>query len=149
MPGDVVDIATNKKAGEHIGLMYYTIGQRKGLDIGGNKDKMFVVGKDLTKNILYVSFGDNEYLYSDSCLIDTVNFNCDLRPTRCSAKFRYRQDDIDVNLTYLDDGNILVKYDHVKAVTPGQACVLYKDDICLGGGIIKEIYKNNEKIWYL
>ena len=149
MPGDVVDIATNKKVGEHIGLMYYTIGQRKGLDIGGNKDKMFVVGKDLTKNILYVSFGDNEYLYSDSCLIDTVNFNCDLRPTKCSAKFRYRQDDIDVNLTYLDDGNILVKYDHVKAVTPGQACVLYKDDICLGGGIIKEIYKNNEKIWYL
>lgn len=149
MPGDVVDIATDKKVGEHIGLMYYTIGQRKGLDIGGNKDKMFVVGKDLTKNILYVSFGDNEYLYSDSCLIDTVNFNCDLRPTKCSAKFRYRQDDIDVNLTYLDDGNILVKYDHVKAVTPGQACVLYKDDICLGGGIIKEIYKNNEKIWYL
>ena len=149
MPGDVVDIATDKKVGEHIGLMYYTIGQRKGLDIGGNKDKMFVVGKDLTKNILYVSFGDNEYLYSDSCLIDTVNFNCDLRPTKCSAKFRYRQDDIDVNLTYLDDGNILVNYDHVKAVTPGQACVLYKDDICLGGGIIKEIYKNNEKIWYL
>ena len=149
MPGDVVDIATDKKVGEHIGLMYYTIGQRKGLDIGGNKDKMFVVGKDLTKNILYVSFGDNEYLYSDSCLIDTVNFNCDLRPTKCSAKFRYRQDDIDVNLTYLDDGNILVKYYHVKAVTPGQACVLYKDDICLGGGIIKEIYKNNEKIWYL
>ena len=149
MPGDVVDIATDKKVGEHSGLMYYTRGQRKGLDIGGNKDKMFVVGKDLTKNILYVSFGDNEYLYSDSCLIDTVNFNCDLRPTKCSAKFRYRQDDIDVNLTYLDDGNILVKYDHVKAVTPGQACVLYKDDICLGGGIIKEIYKNNEKIWYL
>lgn len=149
MPGDVVDIVTDKKVGEHIGLMYYTIGQRKGLDIGGNKDKMFVVGKDLTKNILYVSFGDNEYLYSDSCLIDTVNFNCDLRPTKCSAKFRYRQDDIDVNLTYLDDGNILVNYDHVKAVTPGQACVLYKDDICLGGGIIKEIYKNNEKIWYL
>ena len=148
-PGDVIDIATNNKVGEHIGLMYYTIGQRKGLDIGGNKDKMFVVGKDLDKNILYVSFGDNEYLYSDSCIIDTVNFNCSLRPQKCFAKFRYRQDDIPVELEYLEDGNIIVKYDHVKSVTPGQACVLYDNDICIGGGIIKEVRKNNEKLWYL
>ena len=148
-PGDVIDIETNNKVGEHIGLMYYTIGQRKGLNIGGNQDKMFVVGKDLDKNILYISFGDNEYLYSDSCIIDTVNFNCDLRPTKCYAKFRYRQEDIPVSLEYLDDGNILVSYDHVKAVTPGQACVLYDNDTCIGGGIIKEVRKNNEKLWYL
>ena len=148
-PGDVIDIASNKKVGEHIGLMYYTIGQRKGLDIGGNKDKMFVVGKDLDKNILYISFGDNEYLYSDSCIIDTVNFNCNLRPEKCFAKFRYRQDDIPVSLEYFEDGNILVKYEHVKSVTPGQACVLYDNDICIGGGIIKEVRKNNQKLWYL
>lgn len=148
-PGDVIDIATDKKVGEHIGLMYYTIGQRKGLEIGGNKDKMFVVGKNLDKNILYVSFGDNEYLYSDSCIIDTVNFNCNIRPEKCFAKFRYRQDDIPVELEYLENDNILVKYDHIKAVTPGQACVLYNNDICIGGGIIKEIRKKNEKLWYL
>ena len=130
--------------------MYYTIGQRRGLDVGGTKDKMFVVGKDLNKNILYIALGeDNEYLYSDSCLIDTVNFNSDERPTKCTAKFRYRQKDNDVELEYLDNGEILVKYDHVKSVTPGQACVIYLDDKCLGGGIIKEVYKDNKKLWYL
>ncbi len=147
--GDVVDIDTNKVIGKHNGLMYYTIGQRRGLDIGGNKDKMFIVGKNLDKNILYVSFGDNEYLYSTSCIVDTLNFNCDLRPTKCQAKFRYRQDDIDVEIEYLNDKEILVKYEKVKAVTPGQACVLYDKDICIGGGIIKEVRKNNKKLWYL
>ena len=147
--GDVIDIATNKKVGEHIGLMYYTIGQRKGLNIGGNKDKLFVVGKNLEINILYVSFGDNEYLYSNSCLVDTVNFNCELRPTKAFAKFRYRQEDIPVEIEYLDDGDIIVKYEHVKSVTPGQACVLYYNDICIGGGIIKEVRKDNKKLWYL
>ena len=150
MPGDVVDIETNKIVGKHEGLMYYTIGQRKGLNIGGNSDKMFVVGKDLDKNILYVAFGsDNDYLKSDSCLVSDMNFISDLRPITLTAKFRYRQADIPVKIEYLDNNKILVKYNNVKAVTPGQACVLYKDDICLGGGIIKEIYKNNEKIWYL
>ena len=149
-PGDVIDIETNEKVGEHIGLMYYTIGQRKGLNIGGNKDKMFVVGKNLDKNILYISFGeDNHYLISNSCIIDNVNFNCELRPKNCTAKFRYRQKDYNVELEYLDNNEILVKYDGVKSVTPGQACVLYKNDICLGGGIIKEVRYNNKKLWYL
>ena len=149
-PGDVIDIDSMKKVGEHIGLMYYTIGQRKGLNIGGFKDKMFVVGKNLEKNILYVSFGDdNHYLISNSCLIDNVNFNCDLRPTKCTAKFRYRQCDYPVSLKYMDNGEILVEYDDVKAVTPGQACVFYDNEKCLGGGIIKEVRYNNKKLWYL
>ena len=147
--GDVVNIETNEVIGRHNGLMYYTIGQRRGLDIGGNKDKLFVVGKNLDKNILYVSFGDNKYLYSDSCLIDTVNFNCELRPEKCFAKFRYRQEDIPVNLEYLDNGEIIVRYNNVKSVTPGQALVLYQDDICIGGGIIKEVRKDDKKLWYL
>ena len=149
MPGDVIDIDTNEIIGKHNGLMYYTIGQRRGLDIGGNKDKMFVVGKNLDKNVLYVSFGDNDYLYSTSCIVDNLNFNCDLKPTKCSAKFRYRQEDIDVEVEYLNNEEILVKYDKVKAVTPGQACVLYYNDICIGGGIIKEVRKNDKKLWYL
>ena len=149
-PGNVVDIDTNKVIGTHIGLMYYTIGQRRGLNIGGSKERMFVVGKDLEKNILYISYGNSEYLISDSCIIDTVNINCDERPVKCSAKFRYRQPDNDVELEYLEDGNILVKYPQgVKSVTPGQACVLYDKDKCIGGGIIKEVRKNNQKIWYL
>ena len=131
--------------------MYYTIGQRKGLDIGGYSDRMFVVGKDLNKNILYVAFGDNnDYLYTDSCVIDQVNFISDERPNKCSAKFRYRQQDNDVELEYLDNNEILVKYPQgVKSVTPGQACVLYLGEECLGGGIIKEVRKQNKKVWYL
>ena len=149
-PGAIVDIEANHVLGRHNGLMYYTIGQRKGLDIGGNSDKMFVVGKDLAKNVLYVAFGENnEYLFSDSCLITDVNFNCELRPTVCTAKFRYRQQDIPVTMEYLEDGNIWVHYGHVKSVTPGQACVFYQDDICLGGGIIDTVCKDGQKLWYL
>ena len=150
IPGDIIDIETSKKLGEHIGLMYYTIGQRRGLDIGGTDSKLFVVGKDLKNNILYVAEGENnKYLYSNSCIISDINFNCDLRPTKCTAKFRYRQQDNPVELEYISSDKILVKYDNVKAVTPGQACVFYLNDICIGGGIIDEVRLNNEKLWYL
>ena len=148
--GKIINIDTNEVVGDHIGLMYYTIGQRRGLDIGGNEKRLFVVGKNLKDNILYVALGDdNKYLYSDSCIIDNVNFNCDIRPTKCSAKFRYRASDYPVELEYINENEILVKYDNIKSVTPGQACVLYLDEQCLGGGIIKEVRKNNEKLWYL
>ena len=149
--GDIVNIDTNEVIGKHIGLMYYTIGQRKGLDIGGTDERMFVVGKDLEKNILYICIGeDNDYLISDSCIIENVNYLSDNKIDNCCAKFRYRQKDNPVSLEWLDDGNILVKYPQgVKCVTPGQACVLYNKDECLGGGIIKEVRKNNKKLWYL
>src|SRR5574344_186073 len=151
IPGKIIDIDTKEVIGKHEGLMYYTIGQRRGLDIGGASDKLFVVGKDLDKNILYVAYGeDNPYLVSTSCLVDTVNMISLSRPTKCTAKFRYRQKDQDVELEYLSDGNILVKYPQgVKSVTPGQACVFYLGEECLGGGIIKEVRKNNTKLWYL
>ncbi len=149
--GDVINIDTKEVVGKHIGLMNYTIGQRRGLNIGGNDDKMFVVGKDLSKNILYVCLGeDNEYLISDSCIVDNINWLGDERVTSCTAKFRYRQSDIPVDLEWLNEKEILVKYPQgVKSVTPGQACVFYKDRECIGGSIIKEVRKNNEKLWYL
>ncbi len=150
-PGDVVNIETNEVIGKHIGLMNYTIGQRKGLNIGGTEERMFVVGKDLSKNVLYICLGEyNDYLISDSCIIDTINYLKDEKLTNVTAKFRYRQDDIPVELEWINDEEILVKYPQgVKSVTPGQACVLYKDEECLGGGIIKEVRKNNKKLWYL
>ena len=149
--GDVVNIETNEVIGKHIGLMNYTIGQRKGLNIGGTEDKMFVVGKDLEKNVLYICLGeDNDYLVSTSCLVDQMNYLVDELPSECTAKFRYRQKDVKVSIEKINDDEIVVKYPQgVKAVTPGQACVLYQDDVCLGGGIIKEVRKNNEKLWYL
>ena len=148
--GDIVDIDTKEILGKHIGLMYYTIGQRRGLDIGGNKDRLYVVGKDLKNNILYVSLGDDtKYLMSTSAVIEEINFISDKRPNKCFAKLRYRQEDIPVDIEYLEDGNLIIRYDNVKSVTPGQACVLYDGDECLGGGIIKEVRKNDKKLWYL
>lgn len=149
-PGDIIDIDTQEVIGRHIGLMYYTIGQRKGLNIGGYKDRMFVVGKDLNKNILYISHGNTDYLISDSCVIDNINFNSEKRPIQCTAKFRYRQPDNEVQLEYINTDEILVKYPQgIKSVTPGQACVFYDNDECLGGGIIKEVRKSGKKLWYL
>ena len=150
IPGKILNIETKEEIGTHIGLMYYTIGQRKGLDIGGNKDRLFVVGKDISNNILYVAEGENNsYLISDSAIIENVNWISDNKPNKCTAKFRYRQPDNDVEIDFIDN-EILVKYPQgIKSVTPGQACVFYDKDECLGGGIIKEVRKNNQKLWYL
>lgn len=151
LPGDIINIETSKKVGRHVGLMYYTIGQRRGLDIGGNKDRLFVVGKDLSKNVLYVALGDdNDYLYSTSCIIEDLTLNINDLPKECKAKFRYRSNDVPVTLEKLNDNEILVRYPKTKSVTPGQLCALYtNDDNCFGSGIIKEVRKNDEKLWYL
>lgn len=151
LPGKIINIETNEEVGDHIGLMYYTIGQRKGLNLGGNADKMFVVGKDLNKNVLYVAEGEeNNYLVTTEAIIDNVNWISDNRPDKCTAKFRYRQKDNPVEIEFINDNELLVKYEYgIKSVTPGQACVLYDGDECLGGGIIKEVRKNKEKLWYI
>ena len=150
IPGDVINIETNECIGKHVGLMYYTIGQRRGLNLGGNDSRFFVVGKDVSKNILYVASSNTDYLISDSAVVDNINWISDTKPFSCTAKFRYRQEDNDVNLEYVDANEIIVHYPQgVKSVTPGQACVFYLGDECLGGGIIKEVRNNNKKLWYL
>ena len=94
-PGKIIDIETKEVLGTHIGLMYYTIGQRKGLNLGGANNKIFVVEKDLTNNILYVATGnENKYLYSNKAIITDFNFLTDSRVEECTCKFRYRQNDI-------------------------------------------------------
>ena len=150
-PGDIIDIDTGEKVGEHTGLMNYTIGQRRNVGLSGDKDKHYVCGKNVEKNILYVAFGDDsKYLYSDQCLIENTSFISEKRPTKCTAKFRYRGEDYPVELKYLDDNKIMVYYkEGVKSVTPGQACVLYDGDECLGCGFISDIYKDNERLWYI
>lgn len=144
--GSIVDLSTNKEIGKHNGLFYYTIGQRRGLNIGGNSSRLFVAGKDIDRNILYVTLNE-EYLLSDSCLIDNVNWNGgNIR--HCTAKFRYRQNETDVDIEFIDN-SIKVNYNGVKNITPGQICCFYDNDKCIGGGVIKEVYKNNKKIDYL
>ena len=147
--GNIVNIETKEILGKHQGLMYYTIGQRRGLNVGGTSERLFVVGKDLTKNILYVALGDeNKYLISTKALIEDVNL-LDKLPNKCTAKFRYRQKDNEITTKKTNDGVIVLYPQGVKSVTPGQACVFYNNDKCLGGGIIKEVYKGNKKIEYL
>lgn len=148
--GDVINILTNEIIGTHDGLNKYTIGQRRGLNIGGTEARMYVVGKDVEKNILYIATGDdNEYLFSTSCVLENVNLFNDEKITFCYAKFRYRQEEIPVKLNWITDNSVEVIYNDVKSVTPGQACVFYKGNECLGGGIIKEVRKDNKKLWYL
>ena len=144
IPGDIVNIDTEEVIGKHSGLMYYTIGQRRGLNIGGTKERLFVAKKDLENNVLYVAMGDeNKYLLSYSCIVSDINLLDEL-PNNCTCKFRYRQNDNDVFIEKVDENHILVKYPQgVKAVTPGQACVFYNGDECLGGGIIEKVFSNS------
>ena len=150
-PGDIIDIETKQVVGRHKGLMFYTIGQRRNVGLRGDAKRHYVAGKNVSKNELYIAYGDdNKYLLSDAVLIDNVNFISATRPTFCTAKFRYRGEDHPVNLEYLPNDEIMVKcVGMAKAVTPGQACVLYLGEECLGSGIIKKIYKDNKELWYL
>jgi len=139
--------------GEHIGLMYYTIGQRKGLGIGGKGEAWFVIGKNLAENVLYVGQGfEHDYIYADEVEVADVNWigEKDLsKPYRCTAKFRYRQPDIKVEIQWLDEKNLKVKTSKpVRAMTPGQAAVFYSGEVCLGGGKIISAYKDGVKRMY-
>ena len=140
--GNIVDITNNIVIGKHNGVLYYTIGQRKGLSIGGSGGPWFVIGKDVQKNILYVAEkDDNPWLLSDSCLVTDVNWLSSQRPLTCNAKFRYRQKDHAVTLEYLCDNQVLVHYPQkIARVTPGQEAVFYLEDLCLAGGVIMDVY---------
>ncbi|MFC4776520.1 tRNA 2-thiouridine(34) synthase MnmA [Paenibacillus sp. GCM10023252] len=145
--GDMIDIRTGDKKGRHDGLMYYTLGQRQGLGIGGSGtgEPWFVAEKDLSSNILYVVQGEQHpSLYSTGLTAEGVNWISPDKPAgplRCTAKFRYRQPDQGVTVTLHDDGSADVVFDkEQKAVTPGQAVVFYDGEICLGGGTIDVVH---------
>lgn len=148
--GDIIDVETGKIVGKHNGLMNYTIGQRRNVGLSGDEKRHYVCGKDSNKNILYIAYGENsKYLLSDEVIVEDINYISDVRPTTATAKFRYRSEDVPVKITYLEDGTLSLKYDEAKSVTPGQAAVIYLNDECIIGGIIKEVRKNNQKIWYI
>ena len=130
--------------GEHEGLMYYTLGQRRGLNIGGRGtcERWFVVKKDIENNILYVEQGaDSAELYSRALITEEFNF---INPPnwtekRLCAKTRYRQPDQPCT-AFIEDGRVRLEFDDKqRAVTPGQFAVLYDGDECLGGGVIEKV----------
>ena len=139
----------------HKGLMYYTIGQRNGLGIGGNKKflnkKWYVVGKNLEKNIVYITQDpNNKYLKSNNAIIKNINYLGYNDDVIKSVKFRYRSDDVKVlNYEFLDENTMYIEYEETIAVTPGQACVFYQDNICLGGGEIYNVKYNKEQRVFL
>ncbi|MFW5913881.1 MAG: tRNA 2-thiouridine(34) synthase MnmA [Bacillota bacterium] len=142
--------------GKHFGLMHYTIGQRKGLGIGGHPDydnaPWFVVGKDLETNTLYAGQGyHHPMLYATSCVLEDVNLinrDTPVEDRPLTAKFRYRQKDQGVKIIKDDNGMHVVFDEPVRAVTPGQACVFYDGEVCLGGGTIRTVYKDGDILPY-
>ena len=131
--------------------MFYTIGQRRGLGLGGrasgNGERWFVLEKNLEKNQLVVSQGEDDLLFSDGLFASEFNWIPQLPKEKefdCLAKFRYRQPDQKVHVKVLADKKIHVIFDEKqRAITPGQYVVLYTEDgICLGGGVIDQYYKN-------
>ncbi|NLW28840.1 MAG: tRNA 2-thiouridine(34) synthase MnmA, partial [Erysipelothrix sp.] len=142
--GNIVDIETQTIVGKHQGVMYYTIGQRHGLNISAFKGPYFVCGKNKDTNTVYVCVGqENPWLMSDACLVDRVNWYTDKKDIECMAKFRYRQKDNPVSVHFNEDGTLMVTISpEVSGVTPGQEVVFYDGDIVLGAGRIDTVYRN-------
>ena len=130
--------------GEHQGVMYYTLGQRNGLGIGGRHgasgEAWYVVGKDVATNVLYVAQGgENRWLYSQRLQSEAPSWVDGVAPAahfRCSARTRYRQSDQACTVDVHESG-LEIRFDEPqRAVTPGQSVVLYDDQVCLGGAVI-------------
>ena len=151
-PGNMV-MLDGRVMGRHDGLMYYTIGQRKGIKIGGlnefDNDAWFVLGKDIKRNVLIVGRGsEQEYLYSNRCLVSKMNWiGPEIDESKeYLAKFRYRGIDYKVNIHPLGDGVYEVVYPgRAKAVTPGQEAVFYDGERLMGGATIDSVYMDQEK----
>ena len=146
--GDIVDIQGNV-VGKHDGVLYYTLGQRKGLNIGGksggNGERWFVLEKDVKNNRLVVSQGEDNLLFSKGLIAKDFNWIPQKPQEKVFdgfAKFRYRQPDQKVRVNVENDKITIDFYEKQRAVTPGQYVVLYdEDENCLGGGVIDEIIR--------
>lgn len=155
-PG-AIQTPEGRTVGEHSGLMYYTIGQRQGLGVGGRRDSgdepWYVAGKDLESNVLIVVQGEHPLLFSDS--LEASNASWIGEPPReiasgsaliCRVKIRYRQPDQACELVPITDERLLVTFDvSQRAAAPGQFAVFYDGDRCLGGAVIDRVIANVEE----
>ena len=148
-PGPIIDIETGQEIAKHDGVLYYTIGQHSGLNIGGIKgrrmDPFFVVGKDVNKNILYVSQEkDTNFRFSSRCLLSSFNWignDIPTEPIECNCKFRYRGKDMPVSLSIRPDGvSAWLTYDNYEYVAKGQIACLYLGNRLIASGIIEKTY---------
>ncbi len=156
-PGSIKNV-DGKTIGEHHGLMYYTLGQRQGLGIGGRRDAgdepWYVAAKDLDENVLIVVQGDHPLRYSDaleatdcSWIGNQPDALRDGRPLSCNAKIRYRQDDQECTVVQSDPERIVVTFGAAQtAVAPGQFVVFYQGEHCLGGAVIDRAFSANDTL---
>jgi tRNA-specific 2-thiouridylase len=139
----------NDVIGEHNGSVLYTIGQRQGLGIGGIKDTdelpWYVYGKNIAKNEIYVCQGvDNQLLYTESILLDRIHWINEFKTCKdleCLVQIRHRHKPVKCKVEFNE--RINVKFEkEIRGVAPGQSAVFYKDNLCLGGGVIEA--RNND-----
>ena len=149
--GNIVDVSTGKVVGKHNGLSKYTLGQRKGLGLGGGLGKTlepwFVSKKDIKTNTLYVAQGNDDLLYSDALICGEVNWIPNIPEQTsfdCFAKFRYRQKEQAVTVK-VDREKTLVEFkEKQRSITPGQYVVFYDNEKCLGGACISNVVKDGK-----
>lgn len=150
MHGDIIDIDSKKIIGKHKGVMYYTIGQRKGLRLGGMIEPYFVVSKDVNNKIIYVaSLSKEKYLFSDKLIATDLNLISQIvSSNNITAKFRYRQEDAKVFVKINNElKTVIVDYpDKQLAITPGQQIVFYVGEKCVGGAIIDKVFLNDNEL---
>ena len=138
VPGEIIDIQTRKVLGHHDGAIFYTLGQRHGLDLGGGLP-YYVVGKDMAKNEVYVTTDlNNEALWKTNVQLGAVHWINEVPQAGAyQVRVRHRAPLIQADLSYGRDGAVeLVLRDEQRAVASGQSIVIYDQDTCLGGGII-------------
>ncbi len=150
-PGDIKRL-NGEVVGSHDGLMYYTLGQRRGLGIGGNGEPWYVVGKDVENNVLFAEQGnDHPALFCWGLSASDVNWireEIPSLPLNCEVQYRYNQDALPARVEQHPSGKGLVVWfeSPQRAVAPGQAIVFYDGDECLGGGIIEETFDRREDL---
>ncbi len=141
-----------KVVGKHDGAAYYTLGQRRGLGIGGPGEAWFVVRKDVRDNVVFVAQGDDhEALYSEALLATEATFVTEMLtfPFRCTAKVRYRQEDRACLVDKMEDGRLFVTFDEPqRAVTERQSIVFYDGEVCLGGAFIEKAFQHAEPLGF-